>query len=194
MKSSDQIALWCPIASAIHPDWQTWERGAVSWMERFDLDGEQRDRGRLHRISVGELVGRTIHPAADAPGAQFTADTLMWLFAFDDAYCDEGRYSHDPCKTVILVAEMARISETGRTTSGRPCARALADLRQQLDLLASPPLISRWVQAMKTYLGYQIWEASYRGTNTIPTIDEYAVARIRNGAVELTVACLEIAE
>lgn len=194
MKISDQVVLWCPIPPAIHPDWQAWEDETVSWMERFDLDGEQLDSGRLHRISVGELTARTIDPASDAPGARFSAGTLMWLFAFDDAYCDEGRYSHDPCRTVNLVAEMMRIAETGRTTSRGPCARALADLRQQLDLIASPPLITRWVNTMKAYLGYQIWEASHRSTSEMPTIDEYAVARIRNGAMELSCACLEIAE
>ena len=194
VKISDQVVLWCPIAPRIHSAWPIWERNAVRWMEEFDLDGEQLDHGRLHRISVGELVGRTVDPASDAPGAQFTADTLMWLFAFDDAYCDEGRYSHDPGQTVILVAEMARIAETGRTTSSSPCARALADLRQQLDVLASPPLAARWVHAMKAYLGYQIWEASYRCADAVPTLDEYAVARIRNGAMELSAACLEIAE
>jgi hypothetical protein len=194
MKISDQVVLWCPIPPTIHPDWQTWENETVSWMERFDLDGEQLDSGRLHRISVGELTARTIDPAADAPGARFSAGTLMWLFAFDDAYCDEGRYSHDPWLTVNLVAEMTRITETGCTTSRGPCALALADLRQQLDLLASPPVIARWVNAMKAYLGYQIWEASHRRTNIMPTIDEYAVARIRNGAMEVSCACLEIAE
>jgi Terpene synthase family 2, C-terminal metal binding len=194
VKISDQVVLRCPIAPMIHSNWQTWEQGAVRWMECFDLDGEQLDHGQLHGVSVGELVGRTIDPDSDAPGAQFTADTLMWLFAFDDAYCDEGRYSHDPCQTVVLVAEMTRIAETGRTTSHSPCARALADLRQQLDFLTSPPLIARWVHAMKTYLGYQVWEASCRCANTMPSIDEYVVARIRNGAMELAVACLEIAE
>jgi hypothetical protein len=163
-------------------------------MERFNLDSVQRDSGRLHRISVGELTGRTIHPATDPRAAQFTADTLMWLFAFDDAYCDEGRYSHDPGKTVLLVTEMSRIAETGHAASASPCAQALADLRQRMDLLASPPLISRWVHAMKAYLGYQIWEASYRSANKMPSIGEYAVARIRNGAMELSCACLEIAE
>jgi hypothetical protein len=47
---------------------------------------------------------------------------------------------------------------------------------------------------MKAYLGYQVWEASHRSTNRMPTIDEYAVARIRNGAMEVSCACLEVAE
>jgi hypothetical protein len=194
VKISDQVILWCPMAPAIHPAFPIWEQETVRWMDRFNLDGEQLDTGRLHRISVGELTGRTIHPAAEPPAAQFTADTLMWLFAFDDAYCDEGRYSHDPIKTVILVAEMARIAETGHTTSSSPCARALADLRQRMDHLASPPQIARWVHTMKAYLSYQVWEASYRSAGTMPTIGEYVVARIRNGAMELSAACLEIAE
>jgi Terpene synthase family 2, C-terminal metal binding len=194
MDISGQVPLWCPIAPAIHPDWQIWEQKTISWMECFELDSEQREADRLRCITAGELAGRTIVTAADPPGAQFSADSLLWLFAFDDAHCDEGWYSHDPGRMMILVAELARIAETGRTTSSSPCARALADLRRRLDDLTPPAPIARWVHSMKTYLGYQVWEASYRSTNTMPTIDQYAVARIRNGSMEVCAMSLEIAE
>jgi hypothetical protein len=190
----DTVSLWCPMAAGIHPDWRTWDQNAISWAERFDLDSEQREAYRLRCIGAGHLAGRTILTAAEPPGAQFSADSLIWLFAFDDAYCDEGRYSHDPARMAILAAEMSRIAETGRTASPSPCAVALADLRQQLDRLTSPAPIARWVHSMKIYLSYQVWEASYRATKTMPTIDQYAVARIRNGSMEVCAMSLEIAE
>jgi Terpene synthase family 2, C-terminal metal binding len=165
----------------------------VKWMEFFDLDGEQREAGRLRCITAGELAARTLQ-SVDPPGAQFSADSLLWLFAFDDAYCDEGRYSHNPSEMAFLVAQMSRIAETGHTDCPSPCARALADLRRRLDHLASPAPIARWVQAMKAYLGFQVWEASHRATGTMPTIDQYTVARIRNGSMELCAMTLDIAE
>ncbi|MFC0110551.1 terpene synthase family protein [Kibdelosporangium aridum] len=194
MDITETTVLWCPMPPGIHPDWRQWERDTVAWMESFDLDGEQREQGRLHSIIAGELAGRTILTSVDPPGAQFSTDSLMWLFAFDDAYCDEGRYSHSPSTMAMLVAEMIRIAETGRTTSRSPLARALADLRQRLDTLTTPAPTARWVQAMKGYLGYQVWEAAYRSTNTMPTIDQYAVARIRNGSMEVCAMTLDIAE
>jgi hypothetical protein len=194
MDIPDEVVLWCPMPSAIHPAWRSWERGTVDWMERFGLDGEQREAGRLYSITAGELAARTLPECSNEPGALFSAHSLIWLFAFDDAYCDEGRYSHDPAEMALLVAELNRIVETGYTNSQSPCARGLADLRQRLDGLAGPAAVSRWVQSMKGYLGYQVWEASHRRRRTIPTIDEYAVARIRNGSMEVCAMTLPISE
>ncbi len=188
------VPLWCPLTPAIHAAWQTWERATVEWMERFGLDGEQLQAGRLRCITAGELAGRTaLHPA-DAAGPQFATDSLLWLFAFDDAYCDEGRCSHSAADMALVVAEMVRIAETGHTDSDSPCARGLADLRQRLDRLASPAQIARWVSAMRGYLGYQIWESAHRQLGRMPTLGEYAVARIRNGSMELCAMTLDIAE
>jgi len=190
----DTTLLWCPIPPGIHPHWRQWERNTVEWLESFSLDDEQRETGRLHAIIAGELAGRTILTSDEPPGAQFSTDSLMWLFAFDDAYCDEGRYSHDPASMAMLVAEMGRIAETGRTMSASPLARALAELRSRLKVLASPAQTARWVHAMKGYLGYQVWEAAFRSTGGMPTLDEYAVARIRNGSMEVCAMTLDIAE
>ena len=193
MTVNDTTVLWCPIPAGIHPHWQQWERNTITWLESFELDDEQRETGRLGAIIAGELAGRTLPDVADPPGAQFSTDSLMWLFAFDDAYCDEGRYSHDPASMAILVAEMGRIVETGDTTSSSPLARALADLRRRLDLLANSAQTARWTRTMKDYLGYQVWEAAHRSTGTTPTLDQYAVARIRNGSMEVCAMTLDIA-
>lgn len=194
MDIPDDVVLWCPMPPAINPEWRSWEHGTVDWAERFGLDGEQRERGRLRSIMAGELAGRTVPDCQDPPGALFSARSLLWLFAFDDAYCDEGRYSHDPAEMALLVAEMGRIVETGHTDSPSPCARALADLRRQLDRLAAPAAIARWVQSMKAYLGYQVWEAAHRRRRSMPSVDQYAVARIRNGSMEVCAMTLSIAE
>jgi hypothetical protein len=194
MDIPNQVVLWCPIPSAIHPAWQSWERSAIEWMERFGLEGEQRESGRLYRISVGELVGRILPNCSYEAGARFSAQTSIWLFAFDDAYCDEGRLSHDPGEMALLVGDLSRIAETGRTTSAAPIARGLADLRRQLDELAGPAATARWVQSMKIYLGYQVWEAAHRSRRSMPSIDQYVVARIRSGAVELSTMALPISE
>jgi hypothetical protein len=186
--------LWCPVDPAIHPAWRTWERNTVVWMERFRLDSEQLEAGRLRCITAGELAGRTALNPADAVGPQFAADSLLWLFAFDDANCDEGRYSNSPADMAILIGEMNRIVETGRTTSAGPCAQALANLRQRLAAMASSVQVSRWVHSMRGYLGYQVWEAAHRQLGSIPTIDQYAVARIRNGSMEVCAMTLDIAE
>ncbi|WP_346137297.1 terpene synthase family protein [Lentzea roselyniae] len=162
-------------------------------MESFELDDEQRETGRLRAIIAGELAGRTILVSDDPPGP-FSTDSLMWLFAFDDAYCDEGRYSHDPTSMAVLVAEMGRSPRPGTPRPPSPLARSLADLHRRLDVLASPVQTARRVHAMKGYFSYQVREAAFRSTGTTPTLDQYAVARIRNGSMELCAMTLDIAE
>lgn len=194
MSDDGTTVLWCPIPAGIHPDWPRWEKETVAWMNSFSLDDEQREAGRLRATIAGELAARTILTSQEPPGAQFSTDSLLWLFAFDDAYCDEGRFSHSPASMAILAAELARIAEVGHTTSSSPLALALADLRQRLTALAGPTQIARWVHAMKGYLAYQVWEAAYRSEGMTPTLDQYAVARIRNGSMELCAMTLDIAE
>ncbi|SFR30175.1 hypothetical protein SAMN04488564_1314 [Lentzea waywayandensis] len=194
MDITQVVSLWCPIASAIHPNWQVWERNTMQWINEFHLESEQQDSGRLPSIAAGELAARTALNPADECGGQLSADSLMWLFAFDDAYCDEGRYSHSPAAMAMLVAEMVRVAETGHTSSRSPLARALVDLRHRLDRLATPEQAARWTHAMRGYLTYQVWEAAYRSGSSMPTLDEYAVARIRNGSMEVCAMVLDIAE
>ncbi|MBV9449315.1 MAG: hypothetical protein JO345_25805 [Streptosporangiaceae bacterium] len=193
MDIPDTVVLWCPLPPAINANWQRWERRTIAWMNSYSLDAEQREAGRLRGIVAGELAGRTIPGADDTAGAQFSTDSLMWLFAFDDAYCDEGRYSHDPASMAILAAEMGRTAETGHAVQSSPLALALADLRQRLTGLAGPVQIDRWVRAMKEYLSYQVWEAAFRSTGRVPTFDQYAVARIRSGSMEVCTMTLDIA-
>ncbi|HVQ94468.1 MAG TPA: hypothetical protein VMU51_25750 [Mycobacteriales bacterium] len=187
------IAIWCPLEPAIHADWLGWEENAVEWMERFNLDSEQLESGRLLCFAAGELAGRTTLRPPDAAGGYLAADSLLWMSAFDDAYCDEGRLNHNPAELSILVAEMIRVAETGWSGSASPCARALADLRQRVDRRASPVQASRWALGWRNYLSSQVWEAAYRDLGRLPSLDEYAVARIRTGGVEAAAMWLDIA-
>ena len=116
----------------------------------------------------------------------------QWLFVFDDTYCDRGVYRSDPANMALLANEMMRIIETGQTLSAQPCARALADLRRRLEGLAECELINRWATAMRAYLSYQVWEAAHRQRTSVPTVDEYLVARIRSGSMEVCAMALGI--
>jgi hypothetical protein len=191
--ASSPIALWCPMPAAINPSWRTWEQDALTWAQRHRLTDGKCSIDRLRQILVGELAGRVLPTVRDPRGGQFATDSLLWLFVFDDLYCDEGRFSHDPAAMAMLAADLVRIAETGDTTTADPIVRALADLRGRLDHLATSVATARWVRAVKGYLHYQVWEAAHRSTGTVPTVDQYAVARIRNGSMEVCTLSLDIA-
>ena len=188
------IALWCPLAPAVHPDWPTWAATAADWASSFGLGGGHTARGRARAAAAGELAGRTVlRPAAPA-GAQFAADSLLWLFTFDDEYCDHGGVGRSPNEMAIVVADLVRASEIGDTGSGAASVRSLADLRKRLDALASPAQICRWNHSMLLHLGYQVWMAAHRLQATLPSIDEYVAGRIHNGGMEVCAVQLDIAE
>jgi hypothetical protein len=44
-------------------------------------------------------------------GLQVATDYLMWLFVFDDAYCDEGTHSDQPGAMMDLALQLARVVE-----------------------------------------------------------------------------------
>lgn len=193
MRSFEVSSLWCPIPAAIRPDWEVLERQTNAWVERFQLNADDTLRARIPKIGVGELAARTSLDAQSLATAQFSADVLIWLIAFDDRYCDEGRYRSRPGEMAIFAAELARVADTGETSSSEAYVRALADLRRRVDGLCSPVAAARWASALRSYFQYQVWEAAFRSAGTIPTLDEYVVARIQNGAMEVCTMSLDIA-
>jgi Terpene synthase family 2, C-terminal metal binding len=185
--------LWCPIAPALNPAWRQMHRSAVAWMERFGLAADEAQARRLVAIGAGELGARVTAGAVDVDHAQFAADHLLWLFAFDDTFCDEGAFADDPARMALLVADLLRTAETGQPRSDLPITVALADLRRRLDRLGSPVQAARWVSALCAYLFYQVWEAGHRASRTTPDLTAYLVARISNGSMPVCVAWLDIA-
>lgn len=198
-------SLWCPVPEALHPAWPKMEEAAVEWMHKFHLAEHRAQAQRFAAIGAGELGARVTARAVDIEHAQFGVDNLLWLFAFDDTFCDEGAFSHDPSGMAMLVADLLRTAETGRPRSDRrhPRSRvlrripafmaALADLRRRLDGLGSPVQSVRWVNALYAYLFYQVWEAGHRAAGTKPDLASYMTARISNGSMPVCVAWLDVA-
>jgi hypothetical protein len=144
-------AIYCPIPPAIHPQWQVFQEKTNTWVAKHGMNAGRADVDRLSRIGSGELAGRTNPNATDTKAVQFASDMLMWLFAFDDAYCDEGTYSHDPGLLAILVADLIRVAECGHASYSFPLAVGLRDLRFRLDALASKVSTERWVTSFRAY-------------------------------------------
>lgn len=193
MQSFDVSSLWCPFPAAIRPDCEVLERQTLAWVERFQLNADATLRARIPKIGAGELAARTSLDADRLATAQFSADLLIWLIAFDDLYCDEGRYRSRPGEMAVFAAELSRVAQTGESDSNDAYVRALVDLRRRVDLLASPVAAERWASSLRSYFHYQVWEAAFRTGGRMPTLDEYVVARIQNGAMEVCAMSLDIA-
>lgn len=120
----------------------------------------------------------------------------MWLFVFDDAYCDEGAYSNQPGAMMELALRLARVVETpgpGPDAGQRlPVVAALADIRRRLEDVASPVQIGRWGAAVRAYLMCQVWEALNRANAIVPSLDQYAGSRIDSGSLRATILLQDV--
>ncbi|MFE6894634.1 terpene synthase [Streptomyces sp. NPDC057694] len=188
--------FFCPLPSALHPDWEKVNLRSVEWLESFGLFDSVHQYERLVDARVGELVGR-VSPRGRTEAIQVVADFYQWLFAFDDAYCDEGALGTRPDLLVVELARFLRAAEV----PGRPLRdgetgylAALRDLRLRLEEIATPAQLNRWVEALRGYLYFQVWEAANRSRGEIPALDDYAVARLQSGAVKATMTLLDVAE
>ncbi|MER5890570.1 hypothetical protein ABT160_42655 [Streptomyces sp. NPDC001941] len=189
----DVPALWCPFPQRLHPAWRTLDAAALAWAESHGLTPDTDRRQRAQAIHAGELGARSVEPDAPQPLAQLSADHLLWLFTFDDAYCDEGALGDDPGALALLVARLVRTAETGQAPpKATPHEHALLDLRNRIARSARPLQLVRWTDAMRSYLAYQTWEAAHRSRHTAPTLDAYLGARIANGSMPVCCALLDV--
>jgi hypothetical protein len=190
-------AMWCPIPPALHPAWQELDARASAWADRFGLRPDPVQRKRLAQALAGNLAGR-IMPHSDATAAlQVATDYLMWLFVFDDAYCDEGAYSDQPGAMMKLALQLARVVEIPGgpdPAEGQllPVVAALADIRRRLEYVASPVQIARWGAAVRAYLMCQAWETLNRTNGVIPSLDQYAASRVDSGSLRATILLQDV--
>jgi hypothetical protein len=73
-----------------------------------------------------------------------------------------------------------------------PLAAGLRDLRRRMDRHATAGQIARWVHALREYFLAVIWEASYREAGSMPTLDDYTLMRIYDGATNVVPPLLEM--
>ncbi|MEW2294309.1 hypothetical protein ABZ719_16635 [Streptomyces sp. NPDC006743] len=190
--------FYCPVAPAKHPESELLNRRTVQWVRDHGLYADDTQRRRLEHVNAGLLAGLT-SPGGLLEPTQVSADSLMWLFAFDDAHCDEGSLGRDPLELSRVLIRLLRILEAPEAPippSGpyRNFELALRDLHGRLTSCATPVQVGRWIDAMRMYFLCQVREAADRTEKAVPDLADYALLRIHNGAMRVSVMLLDIAD
>ncbi|WP_326738310.1 terpene synthase family protein [Streptomyces sp. NBC_01022] len=184
--------LWVPLPSGIHPGWREIDDRSAAWLDRFGLYSDRAQRERLTRISVGEITSRGA-PSGRPAALQWTSDFLMWLFAFDDEYCDEGPVSTSPDATLLIITRLQRIVEVPWATPAEDSySAALRELRLRLDNLTTPVQTARWAAAFRAYLQGQVWMAANSAHERIPSLSDHLAVRLDSSAVKIFSTLSEI--
>ncbi|MBO1414759.1 hypothetical protein [Streptomyces sp. FH025] len=193
--------LWCPFPSLINPHADRANRQSLAWLARHRLlDGQPHRADRIARQRSGHLAART-NPEVPADLLHLLSDWYVWLFAFDDGYCEDRERGSRPAELARTTALLARVLDTGAAEGAeadldapaRPFAAALRELRERVAAQASPSQLFRWECSVRDYLHAQVWEAANREAARVPGPAEYVAMRRHAGATYTCLALVDVA-
>jgi hypothetical protein len=120
----------------------------------------------------------------------------MWLFAFDDGYCDEADLGRHPGRLATVTASLSCCLDEDWTPAPdlptEPSAAALRQIRSRLAAISTPSQLVRWENTVRSYLAAQLWEAANRAADTVPSLHEYKAMRRHAGAAYTCLALIDI--
>jgi hypothetical protein len=180
-----------PFAAQVSPFAADVDEECYRWGERQGIYylGNARD---YRRTRVGWLAAYT-SPRGSREGLQLLADWQMWLFAFDDGFCDESEYGHLPDAMIRRVTRFLGILEGARSPGDGPFDIALADVTARLAVCSQGFQRARFLSAVRGYFMAQCWETANRATGDLPQLDEYVYMRRHSGAVRTCTALSDVA-
>ncbi|MFF3749155.1 hypothetical protein ACFYYH_01630 [Streptomyces sp. NPDC002018] len=185
------VPFYCPVPSARHPSVQALNDQTVRWMRKQRLDS---DEDQLDRLAVCDFGGLT---ASTMPYGRLEPLTLMAklhavLFSLDDGVCDESGATAD-----LLAQETSRImraveAPTAQGPGDSPHTAALRGLRLEAERFASPRQLGRLTEAMRVYTSGLVWEASWRRSPGLPSLDDYVTLWMRAIGMAPSTAMIEV--
>ncbi|MGK4584898.1 terpene synthase family protein [Kitasatospora sp. HPMI-4] len=190
--------LWCPFPSLVNPHAEQADQRSLAWLTRHRLlDGQPRQAERIRRQRSGHLAART-NPEVDAEMLRLLSDWYVWLFAFDDGYCEDLERGSRPgplARTTALLARVLDAEPPAAGVSGPASAYAVAlrEIRDRVGAQASPSQLFRWECTVRDYLFAQVWEAANREAGVVPGPAEYMAMRRHAGATYTCLALVDIA-
>lgn len=184
-------SLTCPFPSAVNPHVDEVDNDTLAWLCASGMiaDDDQLERFRLARY--GWLGART-YPYASRELCQLVTDWCVWLFAFDDAYCESDRRAAEIARTLPQLYTVVEDLD-GDEPVENVFARALLDIKARITAHGTPDQLDRWRTMTKDYLFAQVWEAANREDDVVPTIDDYIFMRRRTGAMLTVFALIDVA-
>ncbi|KVE28123.1 hypothetical protein WS67_09800 [Burkholderia singularis] len=174
-----------PIEPKVHPHFNLecpaedrFEAVTLEYADRFKLYHSKEQRARMRNTENSRLAA-WMYPHGSDELLQIGSDFVLWAFAFDDEYCDEGPLSNDP---VLFIQKAGEILRAIDSPEDPPCnddkyAMAARDMRQRLDRYAKPVQVARFVEAFRWYVTAEILKI----TNLKPSLSDFLVQRLYSG-------------
>lgn len=186
--------LPCPFPSEINPYVEEIERESFAWLCASEMLPDAATEERYRRARFGHLAAR-VYPRADSFMLRLVMDWCMWLFAFDDGFCESERLSRSPGSTMRALPGLLRVLDdlSPPENPDTPYARTLLELKNRIAAHARPEQLDRWCTATRDYVHAQVWEAANREADVVPTPEDYVFMRRRTGAMPPVIALIDVA-
>jgi Terpene synthase family 2, C-terminal metal binding len=185
--------LYCPCEPHLSPHFETIEKSTMEWAQQFNLLTSDAALERFKKGKFALLTARAF-PVDNLEVLLPIADLNTWLFLFDDQ-CDEtleGKTAaHLHATTCLLVDVMINGVSLG-ADSTPPLVAGFSEVWQRLQKLGSNAWQQRFINRVKEYLKACTWEAQNREHGYNPTVEQYMVARVYNGAALIEVEAVEV--
>ncbi|MEU1281141.1 selina-4(15),7(11)-diene synthase [Streptomyces sp. NPDC005805] len=184
--------IFTPIPPAIHPRHADIDVQTAAWAETFRI-GSESLRAKLVTQDIGTFSARIL-PEGREEVVSLLADFVLWLFGVDDGHCEEGELGHRPGELAGLLHRLIRVAQNPEAPMllDDPLAAGLRDLRLRVDRYGTPGQTARWVDALREYFFSVVWEAAHRRAGTVPTLNDYTLMRLYDGATSVVLPMLEM--
>ncbi|MFE2140998.1 selina-4(15),7(11)-diene synthase [Streptomyces sp. NPDC059456] len=184
--------IFSPIQPEIHPAHAEIDVQTAAWAETFRIGSEEL-RGRLVRQDIGTFAARIL-PSAGQGSVSLLADFVFWLFGVDDGHCEEGELGQRPGELAGVLSRLLRVAQNPDAPMllDDPLAAGLRDLRYRVCSHGTAGQAARWVDSLREYFLSVVWEASHRGSGTVPDLNDYTLMRLYSGATSVVFPMLEM--
>ncbi|MFC7649491.1 terpene synthase family protein [Streptosporangium lutulentum] len=119
-------------------------------------------------------------------------DWCVWLFAFDDAFCESDRRAAEMARAlpqlIVALDDLEGVDEADDVF-----AKALLEIKGRIVKYGDEDQLDRWRSVTKDYLFAQVWEAANREDEVVPSLDDYIFMRRRTGAMLTVFALIDVA-
>ncbi|GGK90382.1 hypothetical protein Sme01_53490 [Sphaerisporangium melleum] len=163
-----------------------------SWLVESRMIDDPAELDRYREAHYGWLGART-YPYASRDMLRLVTDWCVWLFAFDDAFCESDRRAAEIARALPQLLAVLDEDAGSRVRVEAPFACALLDIMCRVRDAGSADQLDRWRTVTKDYLYAQVWEAANREDAVIPTYGDYIFMRRRTGAMLTVFALIDLA-
>ncbi|WP_248964440.1 4-epi-cubebol synthase [Sphaerisporangium perillae] len=185
-------SLSCPFPSLVSPYADQVDKETFSWLVAGRMIEDPSELDRYREAGYGWLGART-YPYAGHDMLRLVTDWCVWLFAFDDAFCESDRRAAEIARALPQLLTVLDDDLQPGLRVENPFALAMLDIKGRVRAAGNADQLDRWRTVTKDYLFAQVWEAANREDAVVPTYGDYIFMRRRTGAMLTVFALIDLA-